>query len=150
MSSPDFSTSRTTEIALGKLLPLRKNEKPRTIDARGTHFKDPRAETISRVATPVIQEVRRLVKDTEDNIEQITPLWFGVGCHKKDIPPDACYVGHHVDRCGEHYVWVRPDERDELAKFTMTILGLSTMLQERQIVTIPGGPTPAPASAYLR
>jgi hypothetical protein len=150
VAADDFSTSRTKEIPLGKLLPLRKKEKPRTINAFGTRLKNPMDETISRVATPVIQEVRRQIKDTEDNLEQITPNWFGVGSHKKDVPANACYVGHHVDRCGEHYVWVCPDQRDALAKFTMTILGLSTMLQERQIVTIPGGPSPAPASAYLR
>ncbi|SIO34186.1 hypothetical protein SAMN05444166_3929 [Singulisphaera sp. GP187] len=100
-------------------------------------------------STAVTREARRLVRKTEQDIEDIPVLWFGVGCRKKDVPPDACYVGHYKDKCGERYVWVCPQNRDQLKKFTLTILGLSTLLQESQLVTSTGGPRSAPASAYI-
>ena len=41
---------------------------------------------------------------------------------KRDVPKDACYVGHH---CGT-YVWVTPPGRNDLAVFTMAALDLAT------------------------
>jgi hypothetical protein len=46
--------------------------------------------------------------------------WFMVG-GKKDVPRDACYVGHH---CGT-YVWVMPGGVEGLTRFTMNILELA-------------------------
>lgn len=159
VSASDFRSSRTSPESLGRALSLSEREisvkdailKRRRENPGPVRPKDPTTEVfVVKRATPVIQEVRRLVKETEDDIEQIHSSWFGVARHKKEIPRCACYVGYYRDHCGEYYVWVAPDHRDELSRFTLTVLNLSTLLQERQIVTIPGGPTPAPASAYLR
>jgi hypothetical protein len=107
-------------------------------------------QTVDARATAVTREVRRLLKDTEGDLKDIPSGWFGIGRRKKDVPRDACYVGHHRDRCGEHYVWVCPEQREQLKKFTLTILSLSTLLEERQVVATAGGPNPtAPASAYI-
>jgi hypothetical protein len=46
--------------------------------------------------------------------------WFCVGC-KKDVPPDACFVGHYCDR----YVWVPSDRVDDLSHFTLIVLGIT-------------------------
>ncbi len=45
--------------------------------------------------------------------------WFCVG-RKKDVPEDACYVGHH----GATYVWVRPGGVGGLTRFTLLILSI--------------------------
>ena len=69
-------------------------------------------KTDKRYATPMAAEVRRQVKDVQSDILKIHPGWFGRG-GKKDVPKDACYVGHYRD-C---YVWVSADWRgraDEL------------------------------------
>jgi hypothetical protein len=46
--------------------------------------------------------------------------WFCVG-GKKDVPPDACFVGHYCDR----YVWVPPNRVDDLSHFTLIVLGIT-------------------------
>ena len=45
------------------------------------------------------------------------PCWLCSGC-KKDVPKDACLVGHYCTT----YVWVGPEGRDELTKLTLAIL----------------------------
>jgi hypothetical protein len=52
----------------------------------------------------------------------MTPGWYGVGT-KKDIPKDACHVGHH---CGT-YVWVTAAGMDSLTKVTLGILDIATL-----------------------
>jgi hypothetical protein len=47
----------------------------------------------------------------------IKPGWYTVG-KKKDVPKDACFVGHHCDT----YVWVCPHQMDALNKFSLAIL----------------------------
>lgn len=47
--------------------------------------------------------------------------WYGVGC-KKDVPKDACVVGHF---CGT-YVWVPMSGFNELHQLTMAILDFAT------------------------
>jgi hypothetical protein len=47
--------------------------------------------------------------------------WYRTGC-EKDVPKDACYVGHYCDT----YVWVLGDSVEGLARFTMTIIDLAT------------------------
>jgi hypothetical protein len=47
--------------------------------------------------------------------------WYGVG-GKKDVPRDACYVGHH--ECT--YVWVMPEGMNGLALFAMGAIDLAT------------------------
>jgi hypothetical protein len=46
--------------------------------------------------------------------------WFCVGC-KKDVPKNACYVGHYCD----HYVWVMRDNVEDLSHFTLIVLGIT-------------------------
>jgi hypothetical protein len=46
--------------------------------------------------------------------------WFCVG-RKKDVPRDACFVGHYCD----HYVWVMPNRVEDLSQFTILILGIT-------------------------
>ena len=46
--------------------------------------------------------------------------WFCTG-HKHDVPPTACFVGHHRDR----YVWVMPDRVNELSQFTLIVLAIT-------------------------
>jgi hypothetical protein len=46
--------------------------------------------------------------------------WFCAG-RKKDVPKDACFVGHYCD----HYVWVMPDRVDDLSHFTLIVLGIT-------------------------
>ena len=45
--------------------------------------------------------------------------WFRVG-GKKDVPRDACYVGHH----GDCYVWVMPEGVGGLTRFTLLVLSI--------------------------
>jgi hypothetical protein len=47
----------------------------------------------------------------------LTQGWFGVGT-KKQVPKDACYVGHHCNT----YVWVDREHMDGLVKFTLAII----------------------------
>lgn len=53
--------------------------------------------------------------------ERLPRGWFGAG-KKKDVPHNACYVGHYCDT----FVWVLPDGIDGLTRFTLTILDLAT------------------------
>jgi hypothetical protein len=46
--------------------------------------------------------------------------WFCVGC-KKEVPPNACFVGH----CGERYVWVLPEGVADLSHFTLIVLAIT-------------------------
>jgi hypothetical protein len=45
--------------------------------------------------------------------------WYQVG-RKKEVPKDACYVGHYH----KTYVWVMPDGVEGLTRFTMTVMDL--------------------------
>jgi hypothetical protein len=47
--------------------------------------------------------------------------WYGVG-KRKDVPKGACYVG----RCGKTYVWVMPENMEDLSKFTLAVLDIVT------------------------
>jgi hypothetical protein len=147
VSSDDFQTWRSLTLPVSELLDLNPSQTKALTEDQKTVLKELRNY---RRCTPVVEEVRRLLKDTEEDLEGITPLWFGVGRSRKEVPPNACYIGHHADRCGEWYVWVCPDRRDELSKFTLTIIGLSGLVKDPQIVATPGGPRYAPASAFVR
>lgn len=52
------------------------------------------------------------------------PGWYGLGS-KKDVPKQACYVGHYCDR----YAWVMPDHVAELSQLTLAILNIATTQQ---------------------
>lgn len=141
-SNDERIVAENERVSSDKFDPARANVLSRTGAEEGL--------TVDARATAVTREVRRLLKDTEGDLKGIPSHWFGVGCRKKDVPRDACYVGYYRDRCGEHYVWVGPEQREQLKKFTLTILSLSTLLNEPQVVARAGGPNPtAPASAYI-
>jgi hypothetical protein len=77
-------------------------------------------------------------------IASLPPGWYHVGC-KKDVPKDACYVGHYK-ACGrECYVWVNPQGRAALADFTLSVLKLSSVFQATQVLTVPSGIQFSPA-----
>ena len=41
--------------------------------------------------------------------------WLGKGCHRRDVPKNACYWAH----CGKCYVWVCPEGMDCFSKFVL-------------------------------
>jgi hypothetical protein len=63
--------------------------------------------------------------------------WFCMGC-KKDVPRDACYVGHYRDR----YVWVMSDGVEGLTRLTFTILDIAT-INAGAAIQGPPGPLPS-------
>jgi hypothetical protein len=68
-----------------------------------------------------LEMLKRFYLGETDRMECELPTgWFMVG-GKKDVPKDACHVGHH---CGT-YVWVMPDGVEGLTRFTMNILELA-------------------------
>lgn len=50
--------------------------------------------------------------------------WLGHACRKKDIPCNACLVGHYKGCEGECYVYVLPDRRETFRDFMLLLLGL--------------------------
>jgi hypothetical protein len=52
---------------------------------------------------------------------QIPQGWYGSGS-RKDVPKNACYVGHH----GDTYVWVMSEGVEGLTRFSLTVLDLAT------------------------
>ena len=83
--------------------------------------------------SPLARNVKRKVGEIRRDLERIQPGWFHVGC-KRDVPRDACYVGH----CGDRYVWVGTDGREALTQFTLTVLELSSLIKETQTLINPG------------
>jgi hypothetical protein len=94
------------------------------------------------IITPFAAEVRRQVKEVHKDLMEIHPGWFHVGA-KKQVPKDACYVGHYRD-C---YVWVCREGLEDLAQFTIKILGFSSLIRDPTILTTPG-PRFTPASSF--
>lgn len=69
-----------------------------------------------------VELLRRFYEGETERLDCALPMgWFHAG-RKKDVPKDACYVGHH---CGS-YVWVMPDGLEGLTRFTMTVIDLAT------------------------
>ena len=87
-------------------------------------------------------EIRRQVKNVQKDLLKIGPGWYGVG-NKKDVPPDARYVGKYRD-C---YVWVCPNGLEELTKFTIKILNFASLIKEPGLLNVPG-PRFTPASGF--
>jgi hypothetical protein len=66
--------------------------------------------------------LRRFYLGETDRMDCVIPRgWFHAGC-KKDVPGDACFVGEYHGT----YVWVMPDGREGLTRFTMTVIDLAT------------------------
>lgn len=64
----------------------------------------------------------RFYEGEMDHIDCVIPLgWYHTGC-KRDVPKNACYVGHY----GDVYVWVCPDGVEGLTRMTMTVIDLAT------------------------
>ena len=83
--------------------------------------------------SPLARNVCRKLDGIQRDLFRIRPGWFHVG-RKKDVPKDACYVG----RSGDCYAWVCADGREELTEFTLTVLGLSSLIKETQTLINPG------------
>lgn len=72
------------------------------------------------------EDCRKIIEDfylgAADPWDCLIPQgWYGSGC-RKDVPKDACYVGHY----GDSYVWVLPEGVEGLTRFSMTVLDLAT------------------------
>ena len=101
-----------------------------------------------KLPTGLAKETIRQVKDIEDTLKKIDDLpkdWFHCGT-KWEVPHNACYRGH----CGSVYVWVLPEGREELAKFSLAILKLASVIKEPQLVTAPSGIQFSPALSQQR
>lgn len=97
--------------------------------------------------TGLTKETARRINDIQDELCKIAtmpPGWFGVG-GQKDVPKNACYVGHANCGCQERCVWVCSDGLGSLADFTLSILKLSSTFQETQLLTVPTGIQYSPA-----
>jgi hypothetical protein len=158
VASPDFLIEKSVEVKVRDALNITQEQvdlADQIVKAAGrdSDVTNPSDEPVTQFRTsqsPIIKEVRRLLKKTEDDLEKTPSAWFGVGCRKDEVPANACFIGHYQDRCGERFVWVCPDHREELTKFTLEILSLSDLIKDRQIVSVPGGPAYAPPTAYSR
>jgi hypothetical protein len=92
-------------------------------------------------STGLTKETARRVNDAQQALQKIAALdsgWYHVGA-RRDVPKDACYVGHYRGCGGECYVWVCPDGRKSLAELTLNVLKLATVFQDTQVVTAPSG-----------
>lgn len=89
------------------------------------------------LATPAAAEIRRQVADINEDLRKIRGGWLGVG-NKHDVPKCACYVGHHKGCNCECYVWVMPEHQAEFEAFTLSVLELSGLMKESQVLTVPG------------
>jgi hypothetical protein len=69
-----------------------------------------------------LELLERFYLGETDRMDCVIPRgWFHTGC-KKDVPKNACHVGHYCD----NYVWVLPDGIEGLTRFTMTVIDLAT------------------------
>jgi hypothetical protein len=97
-----------------------------------------------RYVTPEAVEVRRQVKDLEIDLLDIRTDrgWYGLG-GKRDVPRDACFVGHY----GDCYVWVCQGGVRDLSILTIKTLKFATLIKDDSILTVPG-PRFTPASGF--
>ncbi len=83
--------------------------------------------------SPLARNVCRKIKMLQNDLAMIQPGWFHVA-RKRDVPKDACYVGN----CGDCYVWVGPEGREQLTEFTLTVLKIASLIKETQSLISPG------------
>jgi hypothetical protein len=95
--------------------------------------------------TALAREVTRQVEDVAGQYHDIPTGWFGWG-RKRDVPKDACFVGHY----GHCYTWVTPENRSDLDEFTLTVLSLASVLKQSQVIAAPSGVAFSPGSARVR
>jgi hypothetical protein len=112
-------------------------QKPSELDSRIVSTNDAdfcnAGERGNREVSPLARNVCRKIATLERELAAIQPGWFCVGC-KRDVPKDACYIGHS----GDCYVWVPADGREALTEFTLTVLKISTLIKETQTLISPG------------
>ena len=110
---------------------------PREFDARSITANDPGfcgdVALSGEAQSPLVRNTCRKIEAIRRDLIRIGPGWFHEG-GKRDVPKDACYVG----RCGDRYVWVCPDGREELTEFTLTVLKFSSLIKETQTLISPG------------
>lgn len=91
-----------------------------------------------KTATPLAIELRRQVYEVSQELEEIHAGWLGHSRNKHDVPKNACYVAY-AKECGRGcYVWVRPEKMEDFEDFTITILGLSSLIKEPNITGTTG------------
>jgi hypothetical protein len=74
----------------------------------------------------------------------LQPGWVSRGT-KSDVPSDACYIGHH----GKTYVWVTPDQLEQLTNLTVAVLDAATAATSTSSLAvnpISGGPPAFPTA----
>ncbi len=112
----------------------RKSPDVAQIDARiVTTNDDSPCVTPGSERSPLARNVCREVDVIQRDLVRIGPGWFHVG-RRRDIPKDACYVGHS----GDVYAWVCPGGREALTEFTLTALKFSSLVKETQTLINPG------------
>ena len=101
--------------------------------------------------TPLVAEVRRQVKDVEEDLEKIKGGWLHWSCDKREVPKHACYTAAWKD-CGRTtYVWVSPENRKEFEEFTIKILNFSNLIKDVKLSGTSGVKySPATSSPPLR
>ena len=90
--------------------------------------------------TPLAREVASELNEIIDELETIHPGWYHVG-RKHDVPKNACYVAHHKNV----YVWVAPEEVNELTEFTLSVLEMASAIHPAPPISLgSGGPVYSP------
>lgn len=96
-------------------------------------------------ASGLARETLRQVNSIQETLIGIPSGWFTCGT-RKEVPRDACYVGHY----GDCYVWVCAEGRAGLSKMTLAVLQLSGTIKDSQVMTIPTGLQFSPATSGVR
>jgi hypothetical protein len=130
---------------LSKLLKAYVSARDSILAANDPDFLAPIDDSKYIFKTALAREVTRQVDDVRGQYKDIPTGWFGWG-KKRDVPRDACFVGHY----GNCYTWVCPAYRSELAEFTLTILNLASVVKETQVIAAPSGVAFSPGSVRPR
>ena len=90
-------------------------------------------EVPRRDRSPLARDVSRQMKLIERELLEIHAGWYCVGrwC---DVPRKARFVGRH----NKTWVWVDPEHQDDLTRFTLTVMKLSTLIKDQQTLISPG------------
>jgi hypothetical protein len=128
-----------------KLLTIYADVRDSILAANDPDFLAPIDHSMYIFKTALAREVARQVDDVRGHYREIPTGWFGWG-RKRDVPRDACFVGHY----GKCYTWVGPAHRPELAEFTLTVLNLASVVKETQVIAAPSGVAFSPGSARAR
>jgi hypothetical protein len=129
---------------LKKLLEAYESTSDSIVSAVDQDFLAPIDHTKYIFKTALARDVARQVDDVRDQYRNIPTGWFGCG-KKHDVPRDACFVG----RYGKCYTWVCPEHRSELAEFTLTVLNLTSVVKQAQVIAAPSGVAFSPGSARV-